>query len=64
MTKMAPMQIGNKTLKYLVLQNHCADCLETRYVASETLGLQVHINDDHGLTLLFYGKVKFCPISL
>ena len=32
---MADMPIYNiKTLKNLLLQNHCADCLETRYVAS------------------------------
>ena len=35
MTMMADMPIYNiKTLKNLLLQNHCADCLETRYVAS------------------------------
>ena len=39
MTKMAASHIYGKTLKNLLLQNHCADCLETVYVPSGELAL-------------------------
>ena len=39
-----------KTLKNF-LQNHCADCLETRYVASGEL--EFYIEDDTQLTLTY-----------
>ena len=43
-----------KTLKYLLLQNQWVDCLESWYVASEKLVLQIYINDDPGLTWTYF----------
>ena len=39
MTKMTAMSIYGKNLKNLLLQNHCADCFGTWYVASKELVL-------------------------
>ena len=61
MTKMAAML---KTLKNLLLQSHGANCLETWYVASGSVVLQILYKGDPGFARPIYGKVSFGSLDI
>ena len=59
MTKMAVRPIyGKNPLKYILLQNHWADCPETWYVASGTLILHICIN------ILYKWCILYCIVYI
>ena len=65
MTKMAAMPIYGKNLKTnLLLRNQKADDLESWYASSGARMLPSLLNRRHWVDPdLFYGKVKFGPLS-